>query len=235
MLRFICLFLWVALAWPPNAGWTQEAVATPSQIEASGEAYLRAIPTRRINTDVIYFDPSAPPPKLETRQEPDATEESDGGSEGSIDTPTAVITGAILLGVLFLFIRYGGAMSVSFRGDVQNAERARRSDHKIATFGEMEPTALDKILRLEDRRAALVLLAQNALTKAVTADGSLLQRSWTARDALRRVPADLGLKLALTDLILASERVQFGDRNVSEEEFRSHFENIQPLLSEAPS
>jgi len=235
MLRFICLFLWIAQASYPTEGWSQEAIATPGQIEASGEAYLRAIPTRRINTDVIYFDPTAPPPKLETRQEPDAPEESTDGTERTTDTPTAVISGAILLGIFFLFIRYGGAMSVSFRSDVQNAERARRSDRQSATFGETEPTSVDKILRLQDRRAALVLLAQNALTTAVTADGSMLQRSWTARDALRRVPAELGLKPALTDLVLASERVQFGDRDVSEEEFQSHFENIRPLLGEAPS
>ena len=55
MLRFICLFLWIALISIPAKGWAQEAVATPAQIGPSGKAYLRAIPTRRIYTDVVYY------------------------------------------------------------------------------------------------------------------------------------------------------------------------------------
>ena len=235
MLRIFCLFFWIAFTSIPTKGWTQEAVAKPAQIGPSGDAYLRAIPTRRINTDVIYYDPTSPAPKLETQQEPDTSPGTDDSSERTLDVNTALITGMILLVILFLFIRFGGRMSVSFRSEAENAERARRSNATGAMFGEIEPTALDKILRLKDRRTALILLAQNALTQAVTADGSMLQRSWTARDALRRVPADLGLKPALTDLVLASERVQFGDRDVSEDEFQSHFETIRPLLGEAAS
>ncbi len=211
-----------------TASHAQEAVATPSQIEASGEAYLRAIPTRRINTDVVYFDPTAPPPKLETREEPEPDQDT---ADGEIDVNVAVIAGLILVGIIFLFARYGGTMSVSFRSDAENVERIRRTGARNHMFGEMEPTTLDKILCLKDRRTALILLAQSALTCAVTADGVLLQRSWTARDALRRVPVEFGLKSALTDLVFASERVQFGDRDVTEEEFQFHVDIIRPLFS----
>ena len=57
-----------------------------------------------------------------------------------------------------------------------------------------------------------------------------MQQSWTLRDALRRLPGGQAHLAALRDLVALSERVQFGDRDVSEEEFAAHVAAIDPLL-----
>ena len=93
------------------------------------------------------------------------------------------------------------------------------------------PANLQAILRMTDRREALVALSQFLLNRVVAAQGVLLQRSWTARDAMRRVPRDFDHRAALYDLVLASERVHFGGRDVTEEEFRAHLDRLRPLYS----
>ena len=95
------------------------------------------------------------------------------------------------------------------------------------------PDNLDAIARIEDRRLALVTLAQSALICAVRENGLLLQRSWTARDAMRRLPQDMSHRHALRDLVTAGERVLFGGRDVSEADFQDHVDQIRPLFADA--
>jgi len=68
---------------------------------------------------------------------------------------------------------------------------------------------------------------------ALVANGVWMQRSWTARDALRRVPSTQSRRDALQALVLASEFVQFGGRPVSEDAFADHVRQITPLLRQS--
>nr|WP_237693212.1 DUF4129 domain-containing protein [Octadecabacter algicola] len=63
----------------------------------------------------------------------------------------------------------------------------------------------------------------------MSAEGVLLQDSWTDRDTLSRVPKNLSNRDALQALVHASERVQFGGRDVSEDEFNEHVARLRPL------
>ena len=74
-------------------------------------------------------------------------------------------------------------------------------------------------------------LSHHLIAKVITAQGVLLQRSWTARDAMRRIPRDFDHREALQNLVLDSERVQFGGRDVSEDEFRAHVDALRPLYA----
>ena len=76
------------------------------KIGDSGTEYLRAIRLRGIDTDVAYFDPSAPPPKLDTTQEPPkpAADQADP----TIDNRwiPGLIVGGILIAVAYFFLRF---------------------------------------------------------------------------------------------------------------------------------
>ncbi len=223
-------FLWGLL--PAPAARAQEAVAEPLRLEQSGEDYLRAVRLSRIETDVGYFDPSGPPPEMSTTERPVSPPEPD-----EIDLPAGgrvpmiLIAGVLLAGVLYMFARFGGGVSLSFRQEAGNASRRRDAGARAGGHdAEVRSRTLASILRIGDRRVALVALAQHALTKVIADSGVLLQSSWTARDALRHVPREHAMLAVLRDLVLDGERVQFGERDVSEEEFKAHVERIGPLF-----
>jgi hypothetical protein len=232
IMRFIVHFALVALlasfGMPAMA---QQAVVEPTEIQESGEDYLRSIRVRRIDADVSYFDPSAPPPELTTRQEPEPAPDNEG-RRIEIDLPSALISTAILIGIIYAFFRFGGGISVSLRSDAENARRDRVGAVSLLD-DDGTPIELKGILGLKDRRIALILLAQKALSVAVAANGVLFQRSWTARDALRRVQGQPDQVAALKALVLDSERVQFGGRDISEEDFQAHLANVRPLIEGA--
>ena len=233
MRGFPWLLLAVVLALTAQRAAAQEAVVEPLEIRESGTDYLRSIRLRRIDTDVGYYDPTRPPPPLDTSAEP--PKRRDPAEPRDIDLPTTLITTAILLAIGYVFLRYGGGFSVSFRSDAENAERARRKGGPISGGDDEVPASLDAILRLSDKRQALVLLARRALAATVAANGVLLQRSWTARDALRHIPPEQKYLEELRALVLASERVQFGGRDVAEDEFEEHLARIGPLIRPLPA
>ena len=228
--RGLCVALiWVALAPDLQA---QSASEEELAIRASGEAYLRAA-GRGIDSDVVYFDPTREAPPLDTSETPER--QSVERPEVEVGRwPGLLISLAIVSVLVYFFARYGGAMSVSMRSEAGSATRARRKGSTPMALDDAPLQPIDKILRLTDRRAALIALARTTLAKVVEANGLLLQPSWTAREALRSVPSAQPHGDALRALVLASERVQFGNRDISEEDFTAHVSAIQPLLKGTP-
>ncbi len=222
--------LWGLL--PAPVAHAQEAVAEPLSIEPSGEDYLRAVRLTRIESDVGYFAPGAPPPELSTTERPEAPSDPDETDLPDVGRgPMILIAGAFLAAVLYMFARFGGSVSLSLRQEAGNASRRRDAGTRNGGFAEeARSRTLASILRIGDRRIALVALAQHALAKVIADSGVLLQSSWTARDALRHVPREHAMLAALRDLVLDGERVQFGGRDVSEEDFKAHVQRIGPLF-----
>ncbi|MEM8981217.1 MAG: DUF4129 domain-containing protein [Pseudomonadota bacterium] len=211
----------------------QQRVEEGAEMTASGQAYLKALRFRGIEADVAYYDPSRPPPDLEKSKTPDPSrlnvDVNLDREQGTLIVNALSL--AALLGIAYLFLRFGGQFSVSLRGD-QDADRdpgdVNQSYDKLASV----PENLDVIVRIQDRKRALITLAQSALIRAVRDNGLLLQRSWTARDAFRRLPSDMHHRDALRDLVAAGERVLFGGRDVSEADFQDHLDQIRPLFSD---
>ncbi len=75
-----------------------------------------------------------------------------------------------------------------------------------------------------------MLLTQKVLATLAKTNGVLMQRSWTARDTLGHIPLGQPQQSVLRNLVLNSERVQFGGRDVSEDEFREHVSSCRQLL-----
>ncbi|EBA11116.1 DUF4129 domain-containing protein [Roseobacter sp. CCS2] len=215
----------------------QDGALTTPELTTSGEAYLDAIRRQRIDSDVAYFDPTAAAPALTTQERLAAVEEP-GRNSRSWDGPGeawpfGLVAAIILVAVILIFVRFGGNIGIMLQPSADNPHAARRGPrHARSSAADVQPRNLSEITGMADRRAALVALAQNALRKAVTANGVLLRQSWTDREALRRLPADQRHLSALRDLIRASERVQFGGRDVTEPEFAHHVTQITPLFRE---
>lgn len=229
-LLFVFVFSLVASVFQASA---QEPVREPLEIGESGTEYLRSIRLRGIDADVAYFDPTAPPPELDTQQQPskqtEDTESRTVSGTGSRWT-TGIISGLVLAGILFLFLRFGGNIAVSLNRDTDNPESRRAGGKQNAPTWAEKLGSFNDILRMEDRRRALVLLTQKVLATLATTNGVLMQRSWTARDALGHIPLAQPQKSVLRDLVLNSERVQFGGRDVSEDEFREHVSSCRQLI-----
>ena len=196
---------------------------------ASGEAYLKALRLRGIDADVAYFDPTRPPPAFETNAKPERERDPVDIGQRQVSFTANVIAIAVLLAVIFVFMRYGGQFSVSLRGQ---EDATRGAGTARTTGGELSalPSDLDAIARITDRRLALVTLAQSALLRAITQQGLFLQKSWTARDALRRLPREMAHRDTLSDLVAAGERVLFGGRDVPEDDFQTYLDRIRPLF-----
>jgi len=226
-LLLIALLSFIGLSAP---SYGQEAVRESLEIGDAGKAYLRSIRLRGIGSDVAYFAPSAPPPDLDTRQEPAKPQPEKNGSRTAIDWPTGLIAGAVLAVIAYIFLRFGGGIAVSLGRDAQNPDR------KHGRPGLAEPAwaerlgSYQEIVGMTDRRRALVLLTQKVLAAVVAANGVLMQRSWTGREALQHIPATWTQRDMLRALVMASERVQFGGRDVSEDEFRDHAVRCRQLL-----
>lgn len=138
------------------------------------------------------------------------------------------VLGVLVLAILFSLGRIG--TSVSFRKETKNAGRRARSPTDEAEPDDQLPSDLEAILRLKDRQQALVRLSQHVLTRCLNANGVLFQRSWTEREGLRKLPSSLPHLSDIQALVLDSERVGFGGREVSDGEFEAHVSRIRPLL-----
>lgn len=227
----------VGLAWaiftPPGLAQVAAPLEQP-ELTQSGQAYERSVRFSSIDTEVIYFDPGAAPPDLEADVEPPEETGAEAPTSGETIPPVFGWLAAIILAaMIFLFVRFGGGISLSLRSAAENSATLQRTGMADAEAPERLPASFDAILNMPDRRAAIVELARRVLADVMTREGTLQQKSWTARDALRRVKLPTEDMQPLRSLVLASERVQFGDRTISEDEFQRHLGAIQPLISRA--
>ncbi|MEL6267678.1 MAG: DUF4129 domain-containing protein, partial [Pseudomonadota bacterium] len=71
--------------------------------------------------------------------------------------------------------------------------------------------------------------------EAATRNGLRLARSWTARDALARIPAGWPGRAALADLARGAELAHFGGRAVDEATFQHHLASARALFAAGPA
>lgn len=227
-------FIWVfifalgAFSIPAQA---QDARIEPTTITESGTKYLRAIRLRGIDTEVAYFDPSRPSPSLETQQKvtpPPA--ETDRKVSFDDDWLIYVICGAILALVLYFAVKFGGATALTFRSDAENPSRkVDRQNDLLGDLARSEPD-LQSIIAQPDRRIALVQLMLLVLRRAASDTDLRIQQSWTVRDALRHLPRSWPHLAVLRHISKAAELARFGGRDVTEDEFKTHLQNVRPIF-----
>lgn len=238
-MRRLLLVILLALPWPAFAA---DPVALPAPIGAPGRAYLDAVHGSGAAAEVTYYDPGRPAPALSTDvtvPAPQPPEPDRGDSGGSLDLGPWVVGGvavALLVAVLLLAARFGGARAVSFAQTPGRGSRDRvRRPGVDAPRPETDPgpAGLEEILRMADRRRALHVLLQRSLEHASTANGQRPGRSQTARDVIGALPPSWPLLPALRAVAGQAEVVQFGGRNLTEDMFRASVEAARPIFGAA--
>ena len=229
---FICVILVFGQA---QTAFSQHVELGAQELQSSGGAYIKETRFRRIANEVVFFDPSRAPPPIETRQSVDRDARNEVNAP-NVETSlqggrviSLLIASLILFGIVYLFIVFGGRLPVSFARNPKAGEKQGNQTSKGTPEKGHVPLNIDAVLRMADRRVALVALCKNLLVRVMSAQGVLLQDSWTDRDTLRRVPDNLSHREALQALVYASEKVQFGGRDVSEDEFKDHVARLKPL------
>ncbi len=238
MRRFFIAFVFLIFPGILIPSHAQKTVTVPYEIGQSGKDYLRSIRLRGVDPDVTYYDPAAPAPDLDTKEQPKRPQEEaeKDGKPGPVGQwSVGLVTGAILLAIAVVFLRFGGGLTVALGRDAQNPGRDGSKRQTVMPAWAEKTGTFDEILRTRDRREALVLLMRKALSATATANGILMQRSWTARDALRHIPESQHHRDLLRSLVLAGELVQFGGRDVTEDEFHAHVGSCRLLLGPGAS
>ncbi|MEP1610763.1 MAG: DUF4129 domain-containing protein [Roseobacter sp.] len=235
MISKLCFFISILVLGLTQTAHAQHAELDAQEVRSSSQAYAKAIRFRRIDRDVLYFDPTQPPPPLETGQfvpriSPQEADQKDtdltitGGR-----TVILLIASSIFLGVTYLVVVYGGRVSFSFAANPTNETTRTRHPETTSRLDARSPFSVEAALQMNNRRQALVVLCKCLLARVMAQEGVLQQDSWTDRDTLQRVPQKLAQREALQTLVYASEKVQFGGRDVSEEEFDEHVARLRTL------
>ena len=233
MRQFIFLMFCAALVVFAAPAPGQEAIRQPVELRESGQDYLRSVRRRGISTDVAFFDRTGPAPALDTTVTPETdTQSRDTDLSLGGRAVWIIISIVVIATLVLLFSRLGGASVVDFNAQPQTGKsRRQKKDRRKGAATSALPAELSQILQITDRRAALLELMRTSLVKAADLHQIRLQRSWTARDALRRIPKDWPLRPPLQTVLTAAERAHFGGRAVSEDDFKAHVEQIAPLFA----
>ena len=225
-MRGALVFLLILFTFLDRVAIAQEPEAETLQLSASGSEYLKAVRFRGIDTEAQYFDPAGPAPELESDA---ALEPEQSARPLNLDQRWVVAIVALLAILILGFLVYPAwaGTSVSFRRVAKDAKP--RGVHRAEPEEQSQPD-LETILGQPDRGKALVGLSQFLVKHCLSANGILFKRSWTQREALRRLPRTLPHLSDLRALVLDSERVRFGHRRISDSEFQAHISRLQPLL-----
>ena len=208
-----------------------DAVVETNEVGESGLNYLKSLRFSRIETDVVYFDPTRAAPALDTRATPPKSAQEGGTdrpSDGQFKFGVGTIAVLIILGIAWVFYQSAGRVSLSLGPDRDFRRDGKRKKTDTTTL--RDPPELSAILEIADRRIAIVALAQSALFKVAKNQGLILQRSWTARDSLRKIARSEPGIPALKALVMTAERVHFGHRDISEGEFDALVSGIRPVF-----
>lgn len=233
-MRFLLILIVSFFVCVPSISAAQETAIPSAEISASGQEYLKVIRYRGVDPKVVYFDPSQPAPPLDTQFEPQAQREP-----ASVDIDSQWVVGLISVLVLITLavIVYSNAknLTVSFATGAGNAKRDIEKTSADDTPSASGIPDLDAILRQTDRDQAVIGLTQLVLGRCLAANQVLFKRSWTHREALRSLPDGLWYLADLRALVLESEKVNFGHRSISSQDFNALLARARPILREIPA
>lgn len=232
--RFLVLFC-LALCGSVAFADAQHQELNVEQIGPSGQAYLDSLRFSRVEPVVSYFDPTRPPPPLETREPVRAFDDEglEWRTSSTIGKAIPIAALLVLFAILFVFLKYGGAISMSFAREQENDAETGGHETKSVEEAPISSKGLQEVLNMPDRRYALIELCKILLQRVVASEGVNVQSSWTDRDKLRRVPDNHAQREDLASLVYDSEGAQFGGRDVSETDFQAYLVRLKPLIWDA--
>ncbi len=138
---------------------------------------------------------------------------------GPVSTVFVVL---LLVGLLALWLRYGGAGALLSRAPEAQKKpvQAPEAWNISAEDQAGDPRSLiDQIAAMPDRSAALVRLLRHCLLTAATETDTRLARADTERSAFRRLPGGWRQQSALQNILRRAELAHYGGRPVTDTQF----------------
>lgn len=223
-----CSVLWAFVAM--SAALSGPAFSDVSEPAATlaGKAYSEAAERGGVTHRITYMDPGESIEHIVSSGNSTSRAAKPASQEAELPAFRRLVL-AVSIGIALCcvaFIAFGGSrvkISLGRRPDQDEAA----SEHQNTRNTPVALPDLESILAIPDRSAALVMLCQAGLAKALNGQGILPQRSWTARETLHHLPRQYPHRGALQSLVFASEQAQFGGREVSDEEFASHVGQVR--------
>ena len=215
----LCL---LALIVAPAALWAQDDPRPTTYLELpdtpEGDAYRDATRRGRIQNDLRYVDETGEN-LLADVDRPTAPRRDNGhylpnGGNG----PGVFIVVALFAVALFLFLKFGAGGTL-LRSEPKNAKEkdaAPGEDWGLRPEDIPEGDLLSRIRNMPDRRAALILLLRYCLLRGAEATGTNFRRADTERDALGRIPGEWPLFANLRRLLMQTELVHYGGREIDD-------------------
>jgi hypothetical protein len=157
-------------------------------------------------------------------------------SSATLPSPSGMSAWVVLLlvlGVLILWLRFGGAGMLLARAPTAQKPPAVAPDAWNITAADQtgDPRRLlDDISAMPDRAAALVRLLRHCLLTAATETDTRLARADTERTACRRLPAGWRAAAALQTILTRAELAHYGGRVVSDAEFALALDQGRDIL-----
>jgi len=229
VVRQTALFIlcFCALITAPVVLWAQDEDTRPITYldipqSPEAEAYQDATRRSRIQNNINYVDETTEDLLADVARptEPRQPRNNDGqiylptGGSG----PGVFIVVALFAIALLLFLKFGagGTLLRAEPKDAKKKDKTPGEDWGLRPEDIPEGDLLSKIKNMTDRREALILLLRYCLLRAAEATETNFRRADTERDALGRLPGEWPLFANLRRLLMQTELVHYGGREIDD-------------------
>lgn len=217
--------------WVAREGWTDQPVEAGAGYERlAGESRLQ-VDLEALPADVSWRDHAGLPDVTDTGP-PSWLDQIPVGFVARLMFWTFIaIVAATLIFAVYVIVRHAAAGRWSVRSVPSDSGHGRvvRAEADAAT---PLPT-LDAVLAMDDLVVAIGALQRLGLEAAARATGTMLRRSETARDTLRRLPGNWPHREAVSVLVREAERVRFAGGGIDRARLDEIAGSLRGLLREA--
>lgn len=187
---------------------------------AQADAYRAAVRRSRVETDIRYIDETSEDLLADVARPSEPRPTSDDGiylpSGGG--GPGVFIVIALFVIALILFLKFGAGGTL-LRGepkDAKDKEKTPAEEWGLRPEDIPEGDLLARIRTMPDRREALILLLRYCLLRAAEVTNTNFRRADTEREALGRLPDAWPLFGTLRRLLMQTELVHYGGREIDD-------------------
>ncbi|SEV88625.1 hypothetical protein SAMN04488515_0064 [Cognatiyoonia koreensis] len=200
-----------------------------------GDAYRDAIAGDRIRADLNYVDETTRNllDDNDTARPTEPVRERDGiylplGGSG-FGVFFVVLFFVVLL---FLFLKFGAGGTL-MRGEPKDGSRKKTPTESWGLRPDDIPEGdlLSRIKAMSDRREALILLLRYCLLRAAEATDTHFRRADTEREALGRLPTNWPRFQQLRRLLMQTELVHYGGRDIDDNSYQSALNDGADILN----
>lgn len=217
--------------------WAQDDARQTTYLEVpqsdQADTYRDAVARDRLQVDLKYVDETSENLLQDVARPTEPRRERDGqiylptGGSG----PGVFIVVALFVIALILFLKFGAGGTL-LRPEPKEPKAKSKTSENWGLKPEDIPEGdlLSRIKAMTDRREALILLLRYCLLRASEATDTQFRRADTEREALGRLPQQWPLFAKLRRLLMQTELVHYGGRDIDDEAYETALKDGAEIL-----